>query len=134
MSWSTDKDNEIRRHGDEAAESCFFYYPHHLIFEVAAGLQPLSERARLIAGHLYYLIPLRQDEFINCNNNMNRRYFARASDHGIPRASSRLQPESSTDIRRDSIKQEEANDPRSGVRIVFSSYSTVCEASTDKRR
>ena len=85
---------------------------------------------------------------------MKRRYFARASDHGIPRASSRLQPESSTDIPRDSIKQEEAtdiprdsikqeeeNDPRSGVRIVFSSYSTdgstgstVCEASTDKRR
>jgi hypothetical protein len=69
---------------------------------------------------------------------MNRRYFARASDHGIPRASSRLQPESSTDIRRDSIKEEEANDPRRGVRIVFSSYSTdgstVCEASTEKRR
>jgi hypothetical protein len=103
----------------------------------------LSERAGLIAGHLYYLIPLRisQDEFINCNNNMNRRYFARASDHGISRASSRLQPESSTDIRRDSIKQEEANDPRRGVRIVFSSYSTdgstgstVCEASIEKRR
>ena len=50
---------------------------------------------------------------------MNRRYFARAFDHGIPRASSRLQLESSTDIRRDSIKQEEANDPRSGVRIFF---------------
>jgi len=72
---------------------------------------------------------------------MNRKYFARAFDHGIPRASSRLQPESPTDIRRDSIKQEEANDSRSSVRIVFSSYSTdgstgstVSEASTNKRK
>ena len=44
---------------------------------------------------------------------MNRMYVARAYDHAIPSASSRLKLESFADIHRDSITQEEANDPRS---------------------
>jgi hypothetical protein len=115
-------------------------YPNHEIFEAPAGprlgmgsfTRPLPERAGLVAGHLYYLIPLPlpQDQLINYNNNSNRRPFARASSyHSIPSASSRLQPPSSADMGRDSIKQEEADDRvvnkiKGGVRIVSSSYST----------
>jgi hypothetical protein len=105
-------------------------YPNHGIFEAAAfgGLGicrlPLPERAALVAGHLYYLIPLpfSHQEFINYNNNTNRGHFARAS--------SRLQPPSSAGTATDSIKQEKADDHvvnkinRGGVRLVSSSYST----------
>jgi hypothetical protein len=72
--------------------------------------RPLQERTWLVVGYLYYLIPLQQDELINYNNNRNRGPFARvASDHSIQSLSSRLQPSSSADIGRDSIKQEEAD-------------------------
>jgi len=113
-------------------------YPNHGIFEAPAGPplrigsfgRPLPERARLVAGHFYYLIPIPQDELTNYNNNSKRRLFARSSsDHRIPTASSRLQPQFSADISRNSIKREEADDPvvnmiKGGVSIVSSSYST----------
>jgi len=113
-------------------------YPNHGIFEAPAGprlgmgsfTRPLPERAELVAGHLYYLItlPLPRDQLINYNG--NRGPFARASsDHSIPSASSRLQPQTSADMGRDSIKEEEVDDRvvnkiKGGVRIVSSSYST----------
>jgi len=116
-------------------------YPNHEIFEAPAvprlGMdsftRPLPERAGLIAGHLYYLIPLPfpQDQLINYDNNSIRKPFARASSyHRIPSASSRLQPPSYAGTARDSIKQPEEVDPvvnkinRGGVRVVSSSYST----------
>jgi len=113
-------------------------YPNHGIFEAPAGprlgigsfSQPLPERAELVAGHLYYLIPLQQDQLIIYNNNSNRGPFARASSHSVPSASCRLQPPSYAGTARDSIKQPEEVDPvvnkinRGGVRVVSSSYST----------
>jgi len=108
-------------------------YPNHEIFEAPAvprlGMdsfsRPLPERAGLIAGHLYYLIPLPfpQDQLINYDNNSIRKPFARASSYH------RLQPESCADKGRDSIKQEETDDRvvnkiKGGVRIVSSSFST----------
>jgi len=115
-------------------------YPNHGIFEPAAfggvGIcsLPLPERAGLVAGHLYYLIPLplTQDGLINYNNNRKREPFARASsDHSIPRASSWLQPPSSAGTATDATRQREKADDaidkiytRGGVRIVSSSYST----------
>lgn len=114
------------------------HYPNHEIFEAPAGPPlgmgsfsgPLSERAGLVAGHLYYLIPIPQDELTHYNNNCRITPFAGpSSDHSIPRTSSELQAESSAEIVRDSIKQE-ADDPvlinkikKGGVRIVSSSYS-----------
>jgi hypothetical protein len=117
-------------------------YPNHEIFETAAfggvgiGSLSLPERAGLVSGHLYYLIPLplAKDELINYNNNSKRGPFARASSyHSIPSTSSWLQTPSSagTATVTDSIRQrEEADDAidkiyiRDGVRIVSSSYST----------
>jgi len=111
-------------------------YPNHGIFEAPAvprlGMdsfsRPLPERAELVAGHLYYLIPLQQDQLIIYNNNSNRGSFARASSHSVPSASCRLPSYAGT--ARDSIKQPEEVDPvvnkinRGGVRVVSSSYST----------
>lgn len=100
-------------------------YPNYGIFEAPAGLplgmgtftRPLPERAELLGGHVYYLIPLphAQDEIIDFKNNI---FITRASsDHSIP------------DIGRDSMKQEAVDDVvnkinRGGVRIISSSYST----------
>jgi hypothetical protein len=111
-------------------------YPDHRIYEAAAGpplgigsfTLPLPERAGLVAGHLYYLVPLPlpKDKVINYNNIPRP-----SSDHSIPSASgSRLQPESCADIGRNSIKQGGADDHvvnkinKGGVRIISSSKST----------
>jgi hypothetical protein len=104
-------------------------YPSHGIFEAPASprlgianfSQPLSERAALVGGHLYYLIPLQQNELINYNNNNSKRGpFARDS--------SWLQPSSTAT---DSIRKGEEADhvidkihSRGGVRIFSSSYFT----------
>lgn len=117
-------------------------YPNHGIFETAAyggigiGSPSLPERAGLVAGHLYYLIPLPhpQNELLNYNNIMNRGHFARvSSDQSVPRVSSWLQPQSSagTATAIDSIKQREEADHaidkifiRDGIKVVSSSCST----------
>lgn len=116
-------------------------YPNHGIFETAAfgglgiGNPSLPERAGLVAGHLYYLIPLPhpQNELLNYNNIMNRGHFAGvSSDQSVPSASSCLQPQLSAgiDTAIDSIKQREEADHaidkifiRDGIKIVSSSSS-----------
>lgn len=121
-----------------SVKEILIHYPNHEIFEAPAGpplgmgsfSAPLSERAGLAAGHLYYLIPIPRDELPHYNNNCRITPFPRpSSDHGVPRTSSELQAESFSDIVTDSIKQE-ADDPllvnkikKGGVRIVSSSYS-----------
>jgi hypothetical protein len=85
---------------------------------------PLPERAVLVAGHLYYLIPIpfSHHEFINYNNNTNRGHFVRAS--------SSLQPPYSGGTTTDSTKQEKVDDHlvnkinRGIIGIASSSYST----------
>jgi hypothetical protein len=113
-------------------------YPNHGIFEAPAGPrlgicsfnQPLPERAELVAGHLYYLIPLQQDQLIIYNNYRNRGPFAKASSHSVPSASCRLPPPSYAGTATDSIKQDEEVDTvdnkinRGVLRVVSSSYST----------
>ena len=103
-------------------------YPNHWIFETTAFGLPLPERAKLVAGNLYYLIPFPfpPNELINYNNNSG--HFARS------RSSSRLHTPlvASRATATDSMKQGGADDAaidkvsiRGGVRIVSSSYSTT---------
>lgn len=115
-------------------------YPNHEMFEAPAGpplgmgrlSRPLPERAGLVCGHLYYLIPLPfpEDQLMNYNNNSNREPFTQASSRSVPSASCRLEPPSYAGTATDSRKQEKEVDPvvnminRSGVRVVSSSYST----------